>query len=300
LGYDPRVARAACNGIELEYEVVGNPADPPLLLIMGLGGQLLAWDDDFVLGLARRGHFVIRYDNRDVGLSTRLDATPALPVAELLAKRAAGEPIAGAYALDDMADDAAALLDHLGIDSAHVVGASMGGMIAQSLALRHPRRVRTLVSIMSSTGNPEVPPAKPAALARLMTPAPAERAAYIEHMLASQSVMSGSGFPHDPEATRALAGRLFDRAFYPAGVARQIAAILSSGSRKDALAAVRAPTLVIHGLEDPLVPVEGGLDTHDAIAGSELLLINGLGHNLPRGVWPTVLDAIQKHVALAL
>jgi pimeloyl-ACP methyl ester carboxylesterase len=294
------VARAACNGIEIEYEVVGNPADPPLLLIMGLGGQLLAWDDDFVLGLARRGHFVIRYDNRDVGLSTKLDAAPALPVAVLLAKRAAGEAIEGAYALGDMADDAAALLDHLGIDSAHVVGASMGGMIAQALALRHPRRVRTLVSIMSSTGNPEVPPAKPAALARLMTPAPAERNAYIEHMLASQSVMSGSGFPHDPEATRRLAGRLFDRAFYPAGVARQIAAILSSGSRKDALAAVRAPTLVIHGLEDPLVPVEGGLDTHDAIAGSELLLINGLGHNLPRGVWPTVLDAIQKHVALAL
>jgi pimeloyl-ACP methyl ester carboxylesterase len=294
------VARAACNGIELEYEVVGNPADPPLLLIMGLGGQLLAWDDDFVLGLARRGHFVIRYDNRDVGLSTRLDDAPAFPVAVLLAKRAAGEAIEGAYALGDMADDAAALLDHLGIDSAHVVGASMGGMIAQALAVRHPRRVRTLVSIMSSTGNPEVPPAKPAAMARLATPAPAERNAYIEHMLASQNVLSGSGFPHDPEATRKLAGRLFDRAFYPAGVARQVAAILSSGSRKDALAAVRAPTLVIHGLEDPLVPVEGGLDTHDAIAGSELLLINGLGHNLPRGVWPTVLDAIQKHVALAL
>jgi pimeloyl-ACP methyl ester carboxylesterase len=300
LGYDPCVARAACNGIELEYEVVGNPADPPLLLIMGLGGQLLAWDDDFVLGLARRGHFVIRYDNRDVGLSTRLDDAPALPVAELLAQRAAGKEIEGAYALGDMADDAAALLDHLGIDSAHVVGASMGGMIAQALAVRHPRRVRTLVSIMSSTGNPDVPPAKPAAMARLATPAPAERSAYIEHMLASQNVLSGSGFPHDPEATRKLAGRLFDRAFYPAGVARQVAAILSSGSRKDALAAVRAPTLVIHGLEDPLVPVEGGIDTHDAIAGSELLLINGLGHNLPRGVWPTVLDAIQKHVALAL
>ena len=176
----------------------------------------------------------------------------------------------------------------------------MGGMIAQSLALRHPRRVRTLVSIMSSTGNPEMPPAKPEAMARLLTPAPAERAGYIEHMLASQNVMSGSGFPHDPEATRRLAGRLFDRAFYPAGVARQVAAILSSGSRKEALAEVCAPTLVIHGLEDPLVPVEGGIDTHEAIAGSELLLINGLGHNLPRSVWPTLLDAIQKHVALGL
>jgi pimeloyl-ACP methyl ester carboxylesterase len=294
------VARAPCNGIELEYEVIGNPADPPVLLIMGLGGQLLAWDDEFVIGLARRGHFVIRYDNRDVGLSTKLEGALALPVAELLAKRAAGEATEVPYLLGDMADDAAALLAHLGIDSAHVVGASMGGMIAQSLVLRHPGRVRTLVSIMSSTGNPEVPPAKPEAMARLMTPAPAERAGYIEHMLASQNVMSGSGFPHDPEATRRLAGRLFDRAFYPAGVARQVAAILSSGSRKEALAAVRAPTLVIHGLEDPLVPVEGGIDTHEAIAGSELLLINGLGHNLPRSVWPTLLDAIQKHVALGL
>jgi len=294
------VARALGNGVELEYEVIGNPADPPVLLIMGLGGQLLAWHDEFVLGLARRGHFVIRYDNRDVGLSTRLEGSPVPPIAELLAKRSAGEAVAVPYVLADMADDAAALLDHLEIDSAHVVGASMGGMIAQSLVLQHPRRVRTLVSIMSSTGNPELPPAKPEAMARLMIPAPAERAGYIEHMLASQRVMSGSGFPLDVEATRRLAGQLYDRAFYPAGVARQIAAVLSSGSRKDALASVRVPTLVIHGLEDPLVPVEGGLDTHEAIAGSELLLIDGLGHNLPRGVWPTLIDAIQKHVALAI
>ncbi len=298
--YDPRVARAASNGIELEYEVIGSPADPPLLLIMGLGGQLLAWDDEFVLALARRGHFVIRYDNRDVGLSTRLDHAPAPPLAELMARRAAGGSLEVPYRLDDMADDAAGLLDHLEIDSAHVVGASMGGMIAQTLALRHPRRVRTLISIMSSTGSPDLPPAKPEALARLMTPAPAERARYIEHVVASQDVMSGSGFPHDPEGTRRAAGRAFDRAFYPAGVARQIAAILSSGSRKEALATVRVPTLVVHGLEDPLVPVEGGVDTHEAIDGSELLLINGLGHNLPRSVWPTLLDAIQKHVSLAI
>ena len=291
------MARARCNDVELEYELIGNPADPPVLLIMGLGGQMLAWDDDFVLGLARRGHFVIRYDNRDVGLSSKLDAAPAPSIAELLAKRAAGEAVAVPYLLADMADDAAALLDHLAIDSAHIVGASMGGMIAQSLALQHPERVRTLVSIMSSTGSPDLPPAKPEAMARLLTPAPAERAAYIEHLLTSQQVLSGSGFPFDVDATRRLAGRLFDRAFYPAGVARQVAAILASGSRKDALAAVRAPTLVIHGLDDPLVPVEGGIDTHEAIAGSELLLIEGLGHNLPRGVWPTLLDAIQKHVA---
>ena len=294
------MARARGNGIELEYEVAGNPADPPVLLIMGLGGQLLAWDDEFVQGLARRGHFVIRYDNRDVGLSTRFEGAQVPPIAELIARRAAGETLEVPYTLADMADDAAALLDHLELDSVHVVGASMGGMIAQALALAHPRRVRTLVSIMSSTGNPELPPAKPAALARLALPVPSEREAYIEHMLASQAVLSGSGFAFEPERVRALGGRLFDRAFYPQGVARQIAAIFASGSRKEALAALRLPTLVVHGLEDPLVPVEAGLDTHDAISGSELLLIDGLGHNLPRGVWPTLLDAIQKHIAQAI
>lgn len=294
------MARARGNGIEIEYEVAGNPADPPVLLIMGLGGQLVAWDDEFVLGLARRGHFVIRYDNRDVGLSTRFDGVAVPPLAELVARRAAGEPMEVPYRLSDMADDAAALLDHLELDSAHVVGASLGGMIAQSLALQHPRRVRTLTSIMSSTGNPELPPAKPAALARLALPVPGEREAYIEHMLASQAVMSGSGFQLEPERLRALGGRLYDRAFYPEGVARQLAAIFASGSRKEALAELRVPTLVIHGLEDPLVPVEAGLDTHDAIPGSELLLIDGLGHNLPRGVWPTVWDAIQKHIAQAI
>jgi pimeloyl-ACP methyl ester carboxylesterase len=294
------VTRARGNGIEIEYEVAGSPADPPVLLIMGLGGQLLAWDDDFVLGLARRGHFVIRYDNRDVGLSTRFDGAAVPSVPELLARRAAGEPLEVPYGLSDMAGDAAALLDHLELHAAHVVGASLGGMIAQTLALEHPGRVRTLCSIMSSTGNPELPPAKPAAMARLALPVPAEREAYVEHMLATQAVMSGSGFPFEPERVRALGGRLFDRAFYPQGVARQLAAVFAAGSRKEALAAVRAPTLVIHGLEDPLVPVEAGLDTHDAIPGSELLLIDGLGHNLPRGVWPTLWDAIQKHVAQAI
>jgi pimeloyl-ACP methyl ester carboxylesterase len=293
------VARARSNGIELEYEVIGNPADPPLLLIMGLGAQLITWDDEFVLGLARRGHFVIRYDNRDVGLSTRLEGAPTPALAEIFARRAAGQPLGVAYKLSDMADDAAGLLDHLELASAHVVGASMGGMIAQSLALAHPRRVRSLTSIMSSTGNPSLPPAKPEAMARLAMAPPADRAGYVEHSLASQRVIAGTGFPFDEERARSLAARLFDRAFYPQGAARQIAAVMASGSRRDALAELRVPTLVIHGLEDPLVPVEAGLDTHQAIAGSELLLIDGMGHALPRGIWPTVIDAIQKHVSRA-
>jgi len=293
------VARARCNGIELEYDAIGSPGDPPVLLIMGLGAQLIAWDDEFVLGLARRGHFVVRFDNRDVGLSTHFDGAPAPPAPLLLARRAAGEPLGVAYDLGDMAEDAAGLLDHLELSNAHVVGASMGGMIAQTLAVAHPRRVRSLTSIMSSTGHPGLPPAKPEAMARLGLPAPAEREAYIEHSLATQRICAGSGFPFDEERGRRVAGRAFDRAFDPRGVARQLAAVLASGSRREALAKLNLPALVIHGLEDPLVPVEGGLDTHQAIPRSELLLIDGMGHSLPRGVWPTVLDAIQKHVARA-
>jgi pimeloyl-ACP methyl ester carboxylesterase len=293
------MARARTNGIELEYEVTGNPADPPVLLIMGLGAQLIVWDDEFVLGLARRGHFVVRFDNRDVGLSTHFDGVAAPPVPELFARRQKGEPLGAPYTLSDMAADAAGLLDHLEIPSAHVVGASMGGMIAQTMAIEQPRRVRSLTSIMSSTGNPTLPPAKPEAMARLNMPAPTERAAYVAHSLATQRIMAGNGFPFDEERVRRQAERGYDRAFYPQGFARQIAAIMASGSRREALEGVRLPTLVVHGLEDPLVPVEGGLDTHEAIPGSELLLIDGMGHSLPKGVWPTVIDAIQKHVARA-
>ena len=293
------MARARSNGIELEYDVAGNPADPALLLVMGLGAQMIAWDDEFVLGLARRGHFVVRFDNRDVGLSTHLDGAPAPTAAEVLARRSAGQPLGVAYTLRDMADDAAGLLDHLELPAAHVVGASMGGMVAQSLAIAHPKRVRSLVSIMSTTGAPGLPPAKPEAMARLGLPAPADRAGYVEHSLATQRLFHGSGFPFDEERGRRNAGRFWDRAFYPQGIARQIAAIMASGSRREALAELDVPALVIHGLEDPLVPVEGGLDTHQAIAGSELLLIDGMGHALPRGTWPALVDAIQKLVARA-
>jgi len=268
-------------------------------LIMGLGAQMILWDEEFVLGLVRRGHFVVLFDNRDVGLSTHFDGAPApLPV-ELIARRTNGESLGVAYTLSDMARDAVGLLDHLELPSAHVVGASMGGMIAQTVALEHTARVRSLVSIMSTTGNPALPPAKPEAMARLSMPTPTERAAYVDHNVASQRIMAGNGFPFDEERARRTAERGFDRAFYPQGFSRQLAAIIASGSRRDALEALRVPTLVVHGLEDPLVPVEGGLDTHEAIPGSELLLIDGMGHSLPKGVWPTLIDAIQKHVARA-
>jgi pimeloyl-ACP methyl ester carboxylesterase len=293
------VARAKANGIEIEYETAGDKGDPALLLIMGLGAQLTIWPDALCQGLAAKGFFVVRYDNRDVGLSTDFGSWGVPNIAEAIGKVMQGRKVDAPYLVKDMAADGTGLLDALGLDRAHMVGASMGGMIAQSLALEHPERVRSLVSIMSSTGNPELPPAKPEAMARLMLPAPPERASYIEHMLASQSVMSGSGFPFDVEAGRRLAGRLFDRAFYPAGAARQIAAVLSSGSRKDALTRLRVPTLVIHGMLDPLVQPSGGIATARAIPGAKLVMYNDMAHDLPPTRWSEIADEIAAIVARA-
>ena len=292
------MARAKANGIEIEYERAGDPAATPLLLIMGLGGQLVMWDDGFVDALVERGHHVIRFDNRDVGLSTKFDGVPVPSPAELMATSGGERPVVP-YTLSDMADDAASLLDALGLGSAHVVGASMGGMIAQQLAISHPARVRSLVSIMSSTGRPGMRRAAPEAMQRLMTPAPTDREGYLDSAVESQKIMGGSGFPLDEKRARERAARAYDRCFYPQGTQRQMLAIMASGSRHEKLAAVKAPTLVIHGKEDPLVPVEGGIDTHESIPGSELLLIVGMGHALPVGAWPVIVDAISEHVARA-
>ncbi len=289
--------RARANGIEIEYDLTGDRSAEPLLLIMGLGAQMIAWDDEFVRALADRGHFVIRFDNRDVGLSTKFEGVPVPSPAELM--RQTGEPPAVPYRLADMADDAAGLLDALEIESAHVVGASMGGMIAQQLAVAHAPRVRSLVSIMSSTGRPGLPRAKPQAMQRLMTPTPTEREAYIESSVEGQKIMAGSGFPFDEERARARAALSYDRCFHPQGTQRQMLAVMVSGSRHEALRSVKAPTLVIHGNEDPLVPVEGGIDTHESIPGSRLLRIEGMGHSLPRGAWPQIIEEITKHVASA-
>ena len=291
------MARAKANGLEIEYEVAGDPSAAPLLLIMGLGGQLVMWDDKFVAALADRGHQVIRFDNRDVGLSTKFDGVPAPSPAQLMA--ADGERPQVPYLLSDMADDAAGLLEALGLESAHVVGASMGGMIAQQLAISHPTRVRSLVSIMSTTGRRGQRRATPEAMARLMTPAPTEREAYLDRAVESQRIMAGSGFDYDEKRARERAALAYDRCFYPEGTQRQMVAVMASGSRHEKLAAVKAPTLVIHGKEDPLVPVEGGIDTHESIPGSELLLIDGMGHAMPVGAWPVIIDAISKHVARA-
>ncbi|HME70566.1 MAG TPA: alpha/beta hydrolase [Myxococcota bacterium] len=289
----------ATNGVELEYETFGAAQAPAILLIMGLGAQMILWDEEFCEALARRGYRVIRFDNRDVGLSTKLEDAGVPNVATALAAMAQGRPPSAAYTLHNMADDTAGLLGALRIDAAHVVGASMGGMIAQTLAIRHPKRIRTLTSIMSTTGNPALPPATPAAMQVLMTPAPTQREAYIEHHVEVSKVVGSPGFPFDPEAVRARGARVFDRGVFPAGIARQLVAILASGNRKPLLASVRAPTLVIHGSADPLVPIAAGRDTAQAVPGADLFEIEGMGHDLPREVWPRLVDAIAKHAGRA-
>ena len=293
------MARAQVNGIELEYETFGDRGARPLLLIMGLGAQLLLWEEEFCAELVGRGHYVIRYDNRDVGLSTKLEQAGEPNVLEVMQAAAAGRPVEVAYTLDEMADDAAGLLDVLGLDTAHVAGASMGGMIAQTLVLRHADRVRSLTSIMSTTGNPDLSLPQPDALGALMRPRVKERDGAIEQAVSLQRTIGGTGFPFDEERTRRMAARSYDRSFYPVGVARQIAAVLASGNRAPVLASVEAPTLVIHGDADPLVPLEGGRDTAQAIPDAELLVIEGLGHEMPPPVWPRIIDAIAEHTEKA-
>jgi pimeloyl-ACP methyl ester carboxylesterase len=218
-------------------------------------------------------------------------------MAAIFAARQKGETVTAAYTMDDMADDAAGLLDALAFPAAHIVGASMGGMIAQAFALGHPSRTLTLTSIMSSTGNPDLPGPTPQAQAALLTPVPSDRDAYIEHRVMSARAIGCKPDWFDEDAVRAMAGPTFDRSFYPAGVARQMAAIAASGSRREALARVTAPTLVIHGSLDALVPPAAGEDTAAAIPGAELLIVDGMGHDLPRPAWPEIVGAIARHTS---
>jgi pimeloyl-ACP methyl ester carboxylesterase len=275
-------------GIEIAYERFGDPADPPLLLIMGLATQMLGWPDEFCAGLAERGLSVIRFDNRDIGLSTHLHDAPPPDIGAAMM----GDTSSASYTLSDMAGDVTGLLDALGIDSAHVVGASMGGMIAQTLAIEHPARVRTLTSIMSTTGDPSVGGASEEALGVLLAPPAADRTAAIERTLATYRVIGSPAYELDEPALRERAGLAFDRAHDPAGVARQLVAILASGDRTPRLRTLRLPVLILHGAEDPLVPVTGGRATAAAIPGAELVEFDGMGHDLPRALWPAITDRI--------
>jgi pimeloyl-ACP methyl ester carboxylesterase len=288
------MSRTTANGIQIEYETFGNPSDHPLLLIMGLGGQLIYWHEDFCRELASRGHYVIIYDNRDVGLSTKFDQAGKPDIIGTFMKIQSGDKSAVPYMIEDMADDGAGLLDALGIPSAHICGISMGGMIAQTIALRHPSRVLSLTSIMSTTGNPDLPQARPDVQAVLVAPPPPERNANIEYQVGICKMLAGGGFPFDEEWTRKVMTESYDRCLYPQGMGRQTIAIIAQNNRKTALASVKVPTLVIHGTDDPLIPFEGGKDTAASIPGAKLILIEGMGHDLPRGAWPQIVDAIAE------
>jgi pimeloyl-ACP methyl ester carboxylesterase len=285
------------NGIDLCFETFGDPADPPLLLVMGLGAQMIAWDDELCATFVDRGFFVIRYDNRDVGLSSRIESSGGNFLESFLAAQQ-GQAIESAYHLSDMADDAIGLLDHLGIDRAHVVGASMGGMIAQTIAIEHPDRVLTLTSIMSTTGEPEVGQPTAEAMARLVQPPTTDRAVVIDRAVESARIIGGPDH-FDEDRIRARSAAAFDRAFDPAGTARQLLAIVSSGSRAEGLAALAVPTLVIHGDVDTLVTPSGGHRTAELVPGAELLVIEGMGHDLPPVVWPQVVEAVTTHTRRA-
>jgi pimeloyl-ACP methyl ester carboxylesterase len=286
---------APVNGIEVCYERFGEEGRPPLLLIMGLGGQMIWWDDEFCQALADRGFHVIRYDNRDIGRSTIFRDAPVPGPLDFLRrnKRAAS------YSLEDMADDGVALLDHLDLRAAHIVGASMGGMIAQTIAIRHPERVLSLTSIMSTTGDRGVGKARWRLYPALLRPSPREREAYIKNFVKSFRAIGSPGFPFDETRSRDLAGRSFDRSFNPAGSARQLAAIVTARDRTPLLRNVRVPTLVIHGADDKLVAPSGGRATAEAVPNSRLVLIPGMGHDMPPEVWPRMLDAIEENAALA-
>lgn len=287
---------APANGLTLCYETFGNPADPPLLLIMGLGAQMVLWDDDFCVQLAAQGLRVIRFDNRDCGRSTWLDLPPPrIDLAALTMAALQRRPIPGPYGLRDMADDTAGLLEALGIESAHIAGASMGGMIAQELAIHHPRRVRSLVSIMSSTGRPGLPGPTPEAAAVLMAPPAPGRAEFIANFQNAWRVLRAGAFPEDEARDPVRAALIWDRGVNPAGTARQLLAIFKSGDRTQALARVTVPTLVIHGTPDPLVRVEAGRATAAAIPGARLLEVPRMGHALPMALWPEIIPAIAAH-----
>lgn len=282
------------NNIQIEYDTFGDPSLKPILLIMGLGSQMIFWDEKFCEQLVSRGFYVIRFDNRDVGLSTKFEECGIPNFRWLLIKRRFGIKAKTPYSLEDMADDAVGLLDALNIDKAHICGASMGAYIAQIVAFRHPSRILSLTSIMGSTGNPKLPKAKPEAMKLLFGKMPTEREECIEAMVKSLRVLNGSKFPFDEERVRKLSEASYDRCFYPQGMMRQLSAILTNGNRKPKLKTINVPTLVIHGSDDPLIPVEGGKDTAEAIPNARFLLIDGMGHNIPPEVIPKIVEEITS------
>lgn len=288
--------RVSSNGIEICYETFGKKKGRPLILVMGLATQMIAWPEPFCRMLAEAGHFVVRFDNRDIGQSTRMKRLYVPDVEGLMAETAAGRQVWVPYTLLDMADDAIGLMDALKIDRAHVCGMSMGGMIAQVMALEYPERLMSLTSMMSTTGEPDLPPATPEAMAAMMSSPPAKRAAYIDHMAGIYRTFAGGSEFYDENLQRELSGKAFDRGIYAPGFLRQMAAIIGAGGRRHRLEHLDLPTLVIHGDCDPVVPLEHGRDTADIIPGARLEVIPGLGHGTAfPGLWERMAAAITAH-----
>lgn len=285
------------NNIEIAYETAGDPKGPPLLLVMGLGMQLIDWPDDFVAGFVEAGFYVIRYDNRDSGLSSKFDhaGQPSLPLCYL--KRLLRLPVRSAYSLDDMADDALALLSGLGIARAHLVGASMGGMIAQILAARHPQRVLSLTSIMSTSGRAHLP-GPTAAARKVLLRRPRQRRGLdgvADHLMHTLTTIGSPAYPTPPRVLRERVLRSLRRNRCPGGDVRQLLAIVCAADRAELLRAIKAPTLVIHGAADPLVPPACGIDTAELVPGARFELIEGMGHDLPPQLIERLLALIEAH-----
>jgi pimeloyl-ACP methyl ester carboxylesterase len=281
-------------GVTLCYEAFGDRDDAPILLIMGLATQMIAWHEDFCAQLADRGFYVVRFDNRDIGRSTHFDFRPP-SLKQMLSRRVSPEQ----YTLSDMAEDSARLMDELGISPAHVVGASMGGMIGQMLAAEHPEAVRSLTSIMSTTGSRWHGQPALSVYRYLLQPPPRDREGYIQRSAEVFGLVGSTGFDRDEQYIRERAGRSYDRGFDVRAGGRQLGAIVASGDRTKALRRIQAPTLVIHGTVDKMIRPSGGRATAKAIPGARLLMIDGMGHDLPRGAWPQLLDAIAEHARAA-
>jgi pimeloyl-ACP methyl ester carboxylesterase len=284
-------------GIELEYQTFGSPSDPTLLVVMGFTAQMTAWPEAFYEMLASQGLHVVRFDNRDCGLSTHFDGQRADPMAVMSALQS-GDPIPEVpYTLSDMAADGIGLLDHLGVERAHIMGASMGGMIVQTMAIEHPHRIATLTSIMSSPGDLAVGKPTKEARAALLAAPPSDREAFIES--ATQNAVWASRRYVDLDQLRANAAFAYDRAFYPEGATRQLAAIYASGDRSEKLASLTVPTLVLHGRDDTLIQPDGGFRTAELIPGAHLLMLADMGHDMPEPLWPMMVNAILGHIRTA-
>jgi pimeloyl-ACP methyl ester carboxylesterase len=281
--------------VTLCYETFGDPSDPAMLLVMGLSTQMIGWPDEFCEQLAGRGYHVVRFDNRDIGRSTQLKDLGVPTVKQLLLR----DKSAARYTLEHMAADGIGLLDHLEIERAHVVGVSMGGMIAQTMAARHPERVLSLASIISNTGSRWSGQPSPRMYPLLLKKPPRDREGYVRHTVDVFTKIGSQGFPIDQDELRRTAERSFDRGLNPAGSTRQLAAIIASGDRTPLLRTITVPTVVIHGRKDRLVPTSGGRATAKAIPGARLVIIDGMGHDLPRGAWPQLLDEIERNAARA-